>query len=136
MQSAPRFKAVIEEIAAAHQFDLTQDGTYLKVQPEGFMPLVIERVWKRVIAVSHTGVMNGDTMYDPDVQFYIDDSGAWIPFTFRNDYVGVDDDTSVWHDGVFAIRDLQSQAGIAEFCEEMWANNIRHQGFIAAPRID
>lgn len=59
------------------------------------MPLSLECLFytdyfgDMVYAMSHTGVMNGDLMRDPEITFSVNhEAGTVRPLTFRNDYMG------------------------------------------------
>jgi hypothetical protein len=59
------------------------------------MPLVAEEIGpsaegRRLVALAHTGVQNGDVMHDPEIVFEFHALGA-EPISFRNDYVGAHD---------------------------------------------
>jgi len=71
------------------------------------------------IAVAHNSIQEGDVMADPDMEFRYTPEGNLIPMTYQNDYAGKYDDS----ESPAAIRSR------AQF-SEMWAKNIRAQGFI------
>ena len=98
----------------------------LSIRNAPWMPLHIEAIGsgptgKQAWAVSHYGKLNDDLMRDPEICFEMRD-GAMVPFSFRNDYAGVDID----------VRDSAARsltAGIADFAR-MWSENIYDQGFV------
>ncbi len=63
---------------------------YMKFQSSGFMDLNVDRLWNNHIAIAHNGKQNGDVMADPDMEIQIfPDSGMAEALTFRNDYMGI-----------------------------------------------
>lgn len=71
-----------------------------------FMPVVVERLYKYsksevffgycLYSITHYGKQNGDAMRDPDMTFIAKEhNGEWyvLPASFRNDYVGVDEES-------------------------------------------
>lgn len=70
-----------------------ENGGYSQFRSEGYMPLSIEYLHyldyfgDEVYAMSHTGIMNGDLMRDPEITFSVNHEKKTIrPLTFRNDY--------------------------------------------------
>jgi hypothetical protein len=78
--------------------------------------------------------MNGDAMRDPEMCFQLETDGAGkmrlYPYSFRNDYVGVDRASTWEEDGkVFVHRTrLKDDVDFAR----VWNRNIGHQGFVQA----
>jgi hypothetical protein len=121
-------QAVITEIAAKHGLNLAASSTHLRLEMEGYQPLVIEKIGRHLVSVAHYAYENGDAMSDPDVVFFTG-RGDWIAteisqiLGYRRAVVLTDDMTEI--DGVNPAK----QADIAEFAE-MWAENIRSQGWL------
>jgi len=117
----------------------------IRLESSGFMPLCIEAIGTGprglpMISVAHYGEQNGDAMRDPDMVFEVDPSddpktgwrsGNWHLVSFRNDYVGVDQEAAfTGEDGRCMIRprlvrELKAFARI-------WNRNLNEQGFFAA----
>jgi hypothetical protein len=109
-------------------------GSRSEVTVDGYMPLVAEEIGasadgRRLAALAHTGVQNGDVMHDPEIVFEFHALGA-EPISFRNDYVGA-------HDEVYAYDDAGRPTGVypkrrAELVSFMrtWFRNLRAQGFL------
>ena len=107
----------------------------VRISVEGYMTLVVEEVGpspdgRRLVAIAHTGVQNGDVMHDPEVVFEIHALGA-EPISFRNDYAGAYDevyayDASGRRTGVYPKR----RAELVSFAR-MWFRNLRAQGFLS-----
>ena len=106
----------------------------VRITVDGYMTLVVEEVGpsadgRRLIALAHTAVQNGDVMHDPEIVFELHALGA-EPISFRNDYVGAYNEVYAYdgagrRTGVYAKRrsELQSFA-------RMWFRNLRAQGFL------
>lgn len=107
-------------------------------KPGNYMPLVVELIGAthfegsdtkfRVYSFAHYGEQNGDAMRDPDVTMLrCPTTGNLYPITWRNDYVGIDNDTLVYNDAgaVTGVRE-KGQKDIAAFCT-MWAVNLCEQ---------
>lgn len=110
----------------------------IRIENPPYMRLVIEYIGTGPrdlphVSVCHYGEQNGDLMRDPDMTFEIATDGRWLPVSFRNDYVGRDDE-AIWKDenGTALCRprlvmELQSFARI-------WDKNIDRQGFVQAAK--
>jgi Domain of unknown function (DUF6908) len=115
-------------------------GLCIKIENAGYLTLVIEHIGNvapggfPAISVAHYGELNGDPMRDPEMCFHleIDQWGKMrmFPYSFRNDYVGVDR-TSKWEEDkkVFVHRGRYSDD--LDFAL-VWNRNIGDQGFVAA----
>ena len=111
----------------------------VKLTSEGFMPLSIEDIGPttdghRQIAISHTGIQNGDLMRDPEMVFQIiSQEGITLaePLSFRNDYMGVYQEVYRYNDhGQPSHVDKSLKAELKSFAR-MWFRNLKHQGFFA-----
>lgn len=106
----------------------------VRITVEGHMPLVAEEIGdsaegRRLVALAHTGVQNGDVMHDPEIVFEFHALGA-EPISFRNDYVGAHSEVYAYDDdgrrtGVYAKR----RAELVSFAR-IWFRNLRAQGFL------
>ena len=111
----------------------------VKFTSEGFMPLSIEDIGPttdghRQIALSQTGIQNGDLMRDPEMVFQIiSQEGITLaePLSFRNDYMGVYQEVYRYNDqGKPSHVDNSLKAELKSFAR-MWFRNLKHQGFFA-----
>lgn len=107
---------------------------YAKFTADGFMDLVVEKLYYNdyegnpVYSISHYGIQNGDLMADPDVTFSISrEAGNLMPLTYRNDYMGIDQQIFKQKDG----KTLYSPRMLIDIDEFMylWRKNILAQGF-------
>ena len=108
---------------------------YVKIDNPPYMPLVIEATDESgplglpAISVCHYGEQNGDAMRDPEMCFELGfDGGAHlIPFTWRNDFVAVEQVSRAIVNGHYvALLQLQEQH---EKFAATWDNNLRLQGY-------
>ena len=107
----------------------------VRITVEGYMPLVAEEIGesaegRRLVALAHTGVQNGDVMHDPEIVFEFHALGA-EPISFRNDYVGARNEVYACDDaarrtGVYTKR----RAELVSFAR-IWFRNLRAQGFLS-----
>jgi hypothetical protein len=106
---------------AARKIDTT-NGTY--------MPVCVERLYEspdgEIFSVAHYGLLNGDAMRDPDVEF-LKKGGEYYPISFRNDYAGVDNQFVKYDDqGKIIAFARKWQADCASFVA-VWMKNIKEQ---------
>jgi hypothetical protein len=88
---------------------LLRGARCVRITVEGYMPLVAEEIGasaegRRLVALAHTGVQNGDVMHDPEIVFEFHALGR--------------------RTGVYAKR----RAELVSFTR-VWFRNIRAQGF-------
>lgn len=136
-------KTLIEILAATigQDWQKTAPGElWIQVESEGYMPLSIEMIGPGPrglpsLSVCHYGEQNGDLMRDPEVCFEIQGDGQWMPYSFRNDYAGVNvavifrDDEDLVMVAPKAFVDLRGFV-------RMWDANLAAQGFtLAAGKI-
>lgn len=119
----PMQKTIEEVAAAADALDAYKaalesgETFYLKATVEGYMPLVIEVLGHtREVSVAHYYTQNGDAMRDPE---YVFETKNWRPVEYTLDSLG----------RFYRVRPgCYLGGGAIEFCN-MWARNIREQGF-------
>ena len=110
-------------------FPEVASGEYRNLRLEsglGMMPLHLEWITEDEIAVSHTYLLNGDAMRDPEMTFRVDrENGTLEPLTFRQDgfpqlYQEVYPEPGKWIPKL--SRDLSVFA-------QQWLKNIREQQY-------
>ena len=124
---------VVARIAQASGVDLAEVGAHMRIENAPWMRLSVENIGPYLISVCHYGKLNGDLMRDPEIVFWTRHVAhlGWVPVTFQNDYIGVYRETMTLESGDPTDIDQAELGDQAEFCE-MWASNIREQGFIQA----
>jgi hypothetical protein len=104
---------------------------HVRIENDGYVPLVVEQLWGNQVSLCHYGEMNGDPIRDPEVVFLVEDGEA-TPVYFRNDYVGVEHATVPDLFGDVPIKPrLQKDLDAFAF---MWFRNLQDQGFFDRAR--
>lgn len=106
----------------------------LNLRPGTFMALCVERIGEvnyggavlPLWSFAHYGEQNGDLMRDPDVVMMDSGAAGLYPMSFRNDYLGVDNESLVYEDGKVSGCRLKMQGSITSFCVT-WAGNLKEQ---------
>ena len=100
---------------------------YALYESKGFMPLHISSLYDNSIRIAHTYEMGGDTAYDPEMIFEIDeDNEALKPLEYRQDNMGV----------YQVVGENVSDRELSSFAVQ-WFKNIRSQGFhLAQERLE
>lgn len=92
-----------------------------------FMPVHVEHIGNGCLSVAHYGEQNGDAMRDPDMVFWRNPLGEWMPVSYRNDYAGLDQESVVeWKEGIPYRYMPKLQADQARFANQ-WMINIQEQ---------
>ncbi len=98
-----------------------------------YMPLNIEKISDiasfECFSMAHYGEQNGDLMADPEMCFLLAKKGAdsiVIPYSFRNDYMGVDRmDFLIENNKIRGARKKAIADNVA--FANMWLKNIKNQ---------
>lgn len=124
---------------AALLTQLLGNDTAIRLTVTGFMPLSVEDIGlsdegHRLIAISHTGIQNGDLMRDPELVFEFvpgSDPQAAEPISFRNDYIGLMNYVYRYNDaGKKTHVNAKLKAELKAFAS-MWFRNLKDQGFLS-----
>ena len=91
-----------------------------------FMPLVIEITEESVISLCHYGEQYGDLMRDPEMLFYKNENGDYIPYYYRNDYAGIEEFVGEVLNNKFSMINEFKQFQQARFADT-WMLNIKYQ---------
>jgi len=129
MNTAPKMKAVIEELAAKHSIDIYTPGATLRLEMKGFDQLRIDCLPNGCISVAHLFEAQGHKIPEPDVAFFVDAQRDWVPIDITQSagYIAC---AKLSDDAKTIVRyDSQGQADLADFCE-IWAQNLRDQGWL------
>ena len=134
METCPKMKAMIEQLAQCHGLDLTQMEAHLRLDLPGFDRLVIENIGLNRISVAHYFELNGDLVAEPDVVFSTTDTGDWAPLGISQSLTGWRSYAGFSEDGTHVVLyNPKGQADLAEFAEQ-WAENIAAQGWLEQGR--
>jgi hypothetical protein len=97
-------------------------GCSLHFKSGGWMDLVIERLQRDRVSLTHYGEQNGDLMKDQDMEVLLaHDGGLALAVSYQNDYVGVYQTTE---DNPHS----QLEHELNDFLR-LWLKNIHEQGF-------
>ena len=122
---------------------LLGDHQALKLTVEGYMPLSIEHIGTsgeghKLVALAHTGLQNGDVMFDPEMVFRLinlDGQQLAEPISFRNDYMGIYQEVYRYNDeGKATHVNTRLKAELKSFAR-MWFRNLKHQGFFSGQAV-
>lgn len=128
MKPAPRMQQIITAIAAKHSLDLAADEAHLRLTMPGYDRLVIEKIAPKQISVAHYFEQNGDAVADPDIVFFMDDTG-WIPIEITQVF-GYQRVAFLRADGERIIAALPGdQVAVAVFADD-WAENLKLQKWL------
>jgi len=100
--------------------------SYMKLRTPGFMDLVIEKLYKNRISLSHYYEQNGDLMSDPDMELIVDHKNKTLTAaTFQQDNM------AIYHEAYrgeeLVNPDLEDD--LNNFLED-WLSNISRQGHL------
>ena len=122
---------------------LLGDNRAVKLTVDGYMPLSIEQIGTsgeghKLVALAHTGLQNGDVMFDPEMVFrLIELDGLQLaePISFRNDYMGIHQEVYRYNDeGKATHMNTRLKAELKSFAR-MWFRNLKHQGFFSGQAV-
>jgi hypothetical protein len=129
-------KSVEEIIEARGGWDRLMSHPVKVEVGEGFMPLCIEHIGPGprgglLVSIAHYYEQHGDLMADPDlVVEVIRQTGEWLPVSFRQDNLGIYQETvTVEGDGLVVRSKLVDD--LRQFMR-IWDQALREQGFVAA----
>ena len=131
MKTCPRMQKIITRLAKKHGLDLAAHQAHLRLENGPFMPLVIEKIGRHLVSVTHYFVQNGDQVADPDVVFF-SGYGPWVPIEITQVYPGgYRCYAELSADGNEIDRiNRRGQADLARFVEGSWARNLKGQGWL------
>lgn len=109
-------------------------GKYAKINNSNYSPVSVEKLmdiptFDTHFVISHTTVLNGDLMRDPEMEF-VTRNGKYYPITYRQDYLGIMQEALIYTNDETPIKyrpDLMRD--LAEFANE-WMLNIEQQQHI------
>lgn len=130
MKTTVKMQEVVTELAAKYGLDLSARGAHVRLDMPHFDRLVVEVLHPNLVSVAHIYEPRpGVNLADPGIVFFTGTAG-WVPVEISQRIGGyriyavlsedLDDILSVLH---------REQADLANFAE-MWADNIRDQGWL------
>jgi len=128
LKTSKAMQGLITQIAAKHGLDLSAEEAHLRLEQNGYMPLVIEKIGQYRVSVAHYFRQNGDSIADPDVVFFTGYS-EWVPIEIQQ-VMGYSRYTELAADETTIERFApRGQADLASFVHQ-WARNIKAQGWL------
>ena len=109
-------------------------GKYVKINNSSYSPVSVEKLmdiptFDTHFVISHTIVLNGDLMRDPEMEF-VTRNGKYYPITYRQDYLGIMQEALIYtNDGTPIKYRPDLMRDLAEFANE-WMLNIEQQQHI------
>ena len=114
-----------------------EDDDHRRYEAPGYMPFTVEylhyadRHGHPVYSLTHYGEQNGDLMADPDMTIAVDpDAGTVEPLTFRNDYMGVDQQVYIRAANGQLLYSRRLRSELDDFLRQ-WLKNLAEQGFMS-----
>ena len=111
---------------------LLEDG-YIKIDNTdgSFMPVSVEVIFEnelyKQVSVAHYYEQYGDLMADPEMVFiYVKANDSYLPSYFKQDNVGMEEDSIIMEQGEIKWYRSKMQADHTAFAN-MWLKNIKHQ---------
>lgn len=130
MKTCPHMKQVIHDLCAKHGVDLTEKGSHIRLNMPGFDRLCIEVIAPHAVSVAHYFEANGDLVPEPDIVFFVDEWGEWLPIEITQSMTGWTRVVEFNETGDKIMRYRpDEQADMASFAET-WAQNIIDQGWL------
>ena len=143
MKNSLRMQQFVNRVTEkAALFSGLEVGTHVKIEREGYMPLIIDRPQANIARVYHYYTQAGDQILDPEIVFLIAPDGKWYPYEIEHPQmmllgrpVGGHQvaATIKWSDEAdgftFDKANYRAQAELATFANQ-WATNLRRQGFL------
>lgn len=111
---------------------------YMKFKSGGYMDLSVDNLTDNMIALSHYGTQNGDSMADPDMQILVHPELKMAEaLTYQNDYLPFE---KLRFQQVYIERDGKKLVNTRLKTElnsflNTWLNNIRSQGFKLSEKV-
>lgn len=134
MKPSPKMKEEIEKLALKHEVPLAQVGDHFRLDMRYYDRLCVEKIGVNRISVAHYFEMNGDLVPDPDIVFFVQDSGDWCPIGINQSIGGWRSYVKMTPDGAgIEACDTVGQAELADFAE-IWAQNLADQGWLERGR--
>ncbi|QNK01696.1 DUF6908 domain-containing protein [Dyella telluris] len=122
---------------AYEQFDLLMEGhrRNTRFKSQGMMDVLVEVISNHygqpTYSIASYGESNGDLMRDPDIvlmELTINGTKVLFPLSFRNDWMGIHQETTDEDQGTLDLRLVHS---ILDFITETWFVQIHDQYKVA-----
>jgi hypothetical protein len=138
VKTTKQMATIISKIAHEEGIDLTvcrpAIGAHFKIENDPYMPLSVEVIGQCLVSVTHYYEQNGDLVCDPDMVFYTGYGleNGWVPVSIQHNTGSYTRATEIENDQI-ARWYPRAQAQLTTFAN-MWARNIKAQGFLKAAK--
>lgn len=130
MKTCVQMQTAIEALAQKHGVDLSQSGNLLVLDMLHYMRLYIEVFAPRRIVVAHYFEVNGDSVPDPRMTFFVTEANEWAPIGITQTIGGPTSYVKMTEDGLgIAAYDTEGQADLTDFAAT-WATNLVDQKWL------
>ncbi len=130
MKTCVQMQTAIEALAQKHGVNLSQPRNMLVLDMPHYMRLYIEVFAPRRIVVAHYFELNGDTVPDPRIVFFVTDANKWAPIGITQSIGGPSSYVTMTEDGLgIAAYDTEGQADLADLAA-IWAKNLVDQDWL------
>ena len=113
------------ELGSGHQID-NKPGLYMAVN--------VDRLGERLFAVSHRFEQNGDLVPDPEIVFYRDEDGAWLPYSVTYAIGRYEEVLVLDGDAITGWRP-RAYSGLRDFARLLLSNIKAQQGDLTARAV-
>lgn len=132
LKASARIALLMTAIQKINNFDFTQAGKGFTITNEPWMRLSINVLTPEFVSIAHTYVQQGDTMFDPEIVFFVDHKhNIWYPCDYRQDNLGINRSYVTFEGEKIKSVNTIWQKDLVSFCS-VWSKNIREQGFLKA----
>jgi|GEM_PF-3763267 len=130
MKASKSMKTIITQLSEKFELDLKASKVRLRLDQDGLMPLVIEKISTHLLSVAHYYYVNGHAVCDPKVVFLITSDDQWLALEITQLVGGFCGYAELADDGKSVKR--FNAAGQKDLCNytKLWARNIADQGWL------
>ena len=91
-----------------------------------FMAVVVEHLEENLYSVGHYFEQEGDRMSDPDITFFRQADGSWIPVNCTQSPAGLYTEAVLFENGKISGYRARNLSELVSF-SNLWMRNISHQ---------
>lgn len=136
MQTVPKLRHIIMQLAARHRLNLRRPGAYLRLQMLAHGHLVVENIGAERISVTNYIQVGHEFQVDPEVVLYMvhRPAGApepeWVPLEITQLFGGWRLYAELDLQGGLVVHDLVGQAELADLCERVLATSLIYDNWL------
>jgi hypothetical protein len=91
-----------------------------------FMAVVVDHLDENLYSVGHYFEQEGDRMSDPDITFFRQEDGSWLPVNCTQSPVGLYTEAVLFENGKISGYHVRNLSELVSF-SNLWMKNISHQ---------